>query len=47
MYFVFKMTFRHLVKQYIVLIKKENLTDKSKVPLAYSLDRLSPATPCP
>ena len=47
MCFVFKTAFHHLVKQYIVLIKKENLTDKSKVPLDYSLDRLSGATQCP
>lgn len=47
MYFLFKITFYHLVKQYIVLIKNENITDKSKVPLDFSLYRSSMATPSP
>lgn len=47
MYFLFKITFYHLVKQYIVLVKNENITDKSKVPLDFSLYRSSMATPSP
>lgn len=47
MYFVFKIIFHHLVRQDIILIKEENLTEESKVPLDYSLYRLSTATPCP
>lgn len=31
--FVFQITFHHLVKQYTVLVKNENITDKSQVPL--------------
>ena len=47
LYFVFKITFHHVVKQHIVLIKNENVTDKSKVLLDYSLYRLSMATTFP
>lgn len=47
MYFLFKITFYHLVKQYIVLVKNENITDKSKMPLDFSLYRSSMATPSP
>lgn len=42
--FVFQITFHHLVKQYTVLVKNENITDKSQVPLGSFIATLARPT---
>lgn len=42
--FVFQITFHHLVKQHIVLVKNENITDKSQVPLGSFIATLARPT---